>query len=305
MQNCYEYVKIFYKGYTKPFQALNQLEVYTMKMKRYLVSTVLVLSLVVGLLLSTPAKASAKTVNCSNVGTQIIKVGIGDSDKIANLFNKIKLNIDSNWIKSLLDKYINSEVPEPEQEPKEEVKPPAEAPEKPETPEQSETPEKPEVPEKPETPEEPKTPEQAQLPEQPQTPKQPEAPSGLTAEQARMLELVNQERAKAGLNALKWDAEVARVANIKAQDMVQNNYFSHTSPTYGSPFDMMKSFGISYRTAGENLAGYNSVEGAHNGLMNSDGHRANILNPNFTHIGIGVQKSPRYGYVFVQMFIGR
>jgi len=263
-------------------------------MKRHLLSTVLVLSLIVGLLASSPAAiASAKTINCSEVGTQTIKVNIADSSKIADLLNKIKLNTDINWIKSLLDKCLNFENTKPEQKPEEQVNPPAETPEKPETPEE------------PQTPEQPQAPEQPQTPEQPKTSEQPQTPSGLTAEQARMLELVNQERTKAGLKALEWDAEVARVANIKAQDMVQNNYFSHTSPTYGSPFDMMKSFGIKYRTAGENLAGYNSVEGAHNGLMNSDGHRANILNPNFTHIGIGVQKSPRYGYVFVQMFIGK
>lgn len=147
---------------------------------------------------------------------------------------------------------------------------------------------------------------QTPAPEKP-APQQPvpQEPSGLSSEQARMLELVNAERAKAGLNPLKWDGELANVANIKAKDMVDNNYFSHTSPTYGSPFDMMKRFGIQYRTAGENLAGYSSVEGAHNGLMNSEGHRKNILNPSFTHIGIGVQKSPRYGYVFVHMFVGR
>lgn len=149
-------------------------------------------------------------------------------------------------------------------------------------------------------------------PQQPETqqpkPQQPapQQPSNqLSYEQSRMLELVNAERTKAGLKPLAWDADLARVANIKAKDMVDNNYFSHTSPTYGSPFEMMRKFGIQYRTAGENLAGYSSVEGAHNGLMNSEGHRRNILNPSFTHIGIGVQKSPRYGYIFVQMFVGR
>lgn len=151
------------------------------------------------------------------------------------------------------------------------------------------------------TPQQP-NPQPAPQPQQP-TPQQPL--NQLSYEQARMLELVNAERTKAGLKPLIWDAELARVATIKAKDMVDNNYFSHTSPTYGSPFDMMRNFGIQYRTAGENLAGYPSVEGAHNGLMNSEGHRKNILNPSFTHIGIGVQKSPRYGYVFVQMFVGR
>lgn len=123
----------------------------------------------------------------------------------------------------------------------------------------------------------------------------------LNASEQKMVDLVNQERAKAGVAPLKVDLELSRVARIKSQDMRDNNYFSHTSPTYGSPFDMMKSFGISYRTAGENIAKHSSVESAHTGLMNSDGHRKNILNPNFTHIGIGIVD----GRYYTQMFIGR
>lgn len=123
----------------------------------------------------------------------------------------------------------------------------------------------------------------------------------LSASEQKMVDLVNQERAKAGVAPLKVDPELSRVARIKSQDMRDNNYFSHTSPTYGSPFDMMKSFGISYRTAGENIAKHSSVESAHAGLMNSDGHRKNILNPNFTHIGIGIVD----GRYYTQMFIGR
>ena len=116
-----------------------------------------------------------------------------------------------------------------------------------------------------------------------------------------MVELVNQERAKAGVAPLTIDLELSRVARIKSQDMKDNNYFSHTSPTYGSPFEMMKNFGIRYRTAGENLAKHSSVESAHAGLMNSEGHRKNILNPNFTHIGVGIVDD-RY---YTQMFIGK
>lgn len=123
----------------------------------------------------------------------------------------------------------------------------------------------------------------------------------LSASEQKMVDLVNQERAKAGVAPLKVDPELSRVARIKSQDMRDNNYFSHTSPTYGSPFDMMKSFGISYRTAGENIAKHSSVESAHAGLMNSDGHIKNILNPNFTHIGIGIVD----GRYYTQMFIGR
>lgn len=167
--------------------------------------------------------------------------------------------------------------------------------------------EKPEQP-KPEVPQ-PEHPKPEPKPVEPETPEietpEPEQtePIGLSQEQSRMLELVNEERVKAGAKPLTFDVELANVANVKAKDMVDNNYFSHDSPTYGSPFNMMKNFGIRYSSAGENLAGYNSVDKAHVGLMNSDGHRRNILNPNFTHIGIGVHKSPKYGYVFVQMFI--
>ncbi len=124
-------------------------------------------------------------------------------------------------------------------------------------------------------------------------------------EAQKMLDLVNSERAKAGVQSLKMDTEVMKVAQIKAQDMVDKNYFSHTSPTYGSPFDMLKSFNVSYKAAGENLAGNNTVERAHTSLMNSEGHRKNILNGSYNHIGIGIADSPRYGKIYVQMFIGR
>ncbi len=124
-------------------------------------------------------------------------------------------------------------------------------------------------------------------------------------EAEKMLELVNAERAKVGAPALTLDSEVMRVAQFKAQDMVDRNYFSHNSPTYGSPFDMLKSFGVSYRTAGENLAGNISVERAHTSLMNSEGHRRNILNANYNRVGIGIVDSPKYGKIYVQMFIGR
>lgn len=127
----------------------------------------------------------------------------------------------------------------------------------------------------------------------------------LRPEEKQMLDLVNSERTKHGLKPLIIDMEITKVARIKSRDMIDNNYFSHTSPTYGSPFDMMKRFGISYRTAGENLAGNSSVTGAHTALMNSEGHRKNILNPNFTHIGIGIEKGSRYGMMFTQMFVGR
>ena len=129
--------------------------------------------------------------------------------------------------------------------------------------------------------------------------------SQLTADEQEVFDLINAKRVANGLSALKIDDELQNVARVKAQDMVNNNYFSHTSPTYGSPFDMMKSFGISYKTAGENIAGNSSNSGAVNAWMNSSGHKANILNSSFNYTGIGVVSSPKYGKIYVQMFMGK
>jgi uncharacterized YkwD family protein len=129
--------------------------------------------------------------------------------------------------------------------------------------------------------------------------------SNLSADEQEVFNLINNQRTQNGLSALKIDSEVQKVARIKAQDMVNNNYFSHTSPTYGSPFDMLKSYKVSYNTAGENIAGNSSNSGAVNAWMNSSGHRANILNKSFNYTGIGVVNSPKYGKVYVQMFIGK
>lgn len=120
-----------------------------------------------------------------------------------------------------------------------------------------------------------------------------------------MVDLINAERTNAGLPALQAIRELAEVARRKSADMVENGYFSHDSPTYGSPFEMLKQFGITYKAAGENLAGNRSVEAAHKALMNSPGHRANILNASYTHIGIGIQESSKYGLVVTQLFVGR
>ena len=129
--------------------------------------------------------------------------------------------------------------------------------------------------------------------------------TSMNADEKEVFDLINQQRINNGLPALKNDDEVQRVARIKAQDMVDNNYFSHTSPTYGSPFDMLKSFKITYNSAGENIAGNSSNSGAVNAWMNSSGHKANILNSSFNYTGIGVVSSPRYGKIYVQMFIGK
>ena len=145
----------------------------------------------------------------------------------------------------------------------------------------------------------------APAPPQPAPPAPAPPVSGLTQAEQQMLNLVNQERTGRGLRSLQADLELTRLARLKSQDMINLNYFAHQSPTYGSPFDMMRAAGVTYRTAGENLAGAASVERAHTALMNSPGHRANILNPNYTHIGIGAITGGRYGMMFTQMFVGR
>lgn len=125
--------------------------------------------------------------------------------------------------------------------------------------------------------------------------------SSVTAYEAEVVRLVNEIRVKNGLRELKQDWELSRVARYKSEDMRAKKYFSHTSPTYGSPFEMMKSFGIVYRSAAENIAkGYATPKAVVDGWMNSSGHRANILNPSFTHIGVGYVKDGSY---WTQMFI--
>jgi uncharacterized YkwD family protein/spore coat assembly protein SafA len=121
-----------------------------------------------------------------------------------------------------------------------------------------------------------------------------------------VVRLTNEQRAKYGLPPLKMDWQLARVARYKSADMRDKNYFQHNSPTYGSPFTMMRNFGIQYRTAGENIAaGQRTPQEVVNAWMNSPGHRANILNKNFTHIGVGYAKGGSYGHYWTQMFIGK
>ncbi|MFW2108576.1 CAP domain-containing protein [Bacillus spizizenii] len=129
------------------------------------------------------------------------------------------------------------------------------------------------------------------------------APSSVSAYEKKVVELTNAERQKQGLKPLQIDETLSKSARAKSQDMKDKNYFDHQSPTYGSPFDMMKSFGISYKTAGENIAkGQKTPEEVVKAWMNSEGHRKNILNPNFTHIGVGYVES---GSIWTQQFIGK
>jgi len=122
-----------------------------------------------------------------------------------------------------------------------------------------------------------------------------------TSFENQVLSLVNAERAKKGLSALTMSEDLRNAARLKSTDMCQNKYFSHTSPTYGSPFEMLKTLGISYQAAAENIAqGYPTPEAVVNGWMNSSGHRANILNGTYTHMGVGYDSN---GHYWTQLFI--
>ncbi|WP_214481790.1 CAP domain-containing protein [Bacillus sp. SM2101] len=130
-----------------------------------------------------------------------------------------------------------------------------------------------------------------------------EQSSALSKFEQEVVDLTNAERAKNGLSALKIDEELSKVARTKSADMQSNKYFDHNSPTYGSPFDMMKKFGITYKSAGENIAyGQKTPQEVVNAWMNSEGHRKNILNSSFTHIGVGYVEQGNY---WTQMFIGK
>ena len=112
----------------------------------------------------------------------------------------------------------------------------------------------------------------------------------------------NEARAANGLQPLTANWELSRVARYKSQDMADRGYFSHTSPTYGSPFQMIRAFGLSFRTAGENIAyGQRTPQQVFQGWMNSSGHRANILSASYTQIGVGYVAD---GHYWTQMFIG-
>ena len=130
----------------------------------------------------------------------------------------------------------------------------------------------------------------------------PRLSASVSSMESQVVALVNKIRAQNGLSALSHNWQLARVARYKSQDMADNRYFSHTSPTYGSPFQMMKQFGITYRSAGENIAqGYASAQAVVNAWMNSPGHRANILSSSYTQIGVGYVAN---GNHWTQMFIG-
>lgn len=126
-----------------------------------------------------------------------------------------------------------------------------------------------------------------------------------TSDEQQALNLLNQDRAKNGLTALKSNSQLLSLARSYAQDMINRGYFSHYNPEGQSPFDRMAAAGISYKTAGENLAINNSVAAAETAFMNSSGHRANILNSSYTEVGVGVVRAANGQVYVVQEFIGK
>ena len=130
----------------------------------------------------------------------------------------------------------------------------------------------------------------------------PEVDAKVLQYEAEVIRLVNDIRQQNGLSPLTANWELSRVARYKSQDMVDNRYFAHNSPTYGTPFEMMRAFGLSFRTAGENIAyGYATPQKVVDGWMNSSGHRANILNASYKQIGVGYVAKGNY---WTQMFMG-
>jgi uncharacterized YkwD family protein/spore coat assembly protein SafA len=126
----------------------------------------------------------------------------------------------------------------------------------------------------------------------------------LLSTESEVLRLINVERSKNGLQTLSYNWEAARVARIKSQDMINNNYFSHTSPIYGSPFKMLESYGLRFSAAAENIAyGQRTAQEVVNSWMKSPGHRANILSRGYTHTGVGVAKKANGTLYFTQVFL--
>lgn len=137
----------------------------------------------------------------------------------------------------------------------------------------------------------------------------PSAVSASTISSAKTMEdqvikLVNVQRSRRGLQSLRKNTTLAKIARYKAQDMVNRHYFSHISPTYGSPFKMMENFRIRFSAAGENIAmGQRTPQEVMNAWMNSPGHRANILSPSYSQIGVGFAKNKNGVCYWTQEFI--
>ena len=127
----------------------------------------------------------------------------------------------------------------------------------------------------------------------------------LSDDEEKILSLINNERTKNNLAPLIIDKDLQNIARLKANDLVENNYFSHTSPVYGSPFEMLKNNSIKYKIASENIAGNSDIEKAVESWLKSPSHQKNILNNDYNFTGIGVANSLTYGKIIVEFFIGR
>lgn len=129
--------------------------------------------------------------------------------------------------------------------------------------------------------------------------------SKLVEDEKYLLKVVNELRSSKGLKKLKIDEKLNQIAYLKAEDIEKNNYFSNKSPKYGSPFDMMNSKAVKFKSAGENLAGSETVKDGYNEWLKIESHKKNILNKNYNYTGIAVIKSKKYGKIIVQEFVGR
>lgn len=129
--------------------------------------------------------------------------------------------------------------------------------------------------------------------------------TALQKSEQQLLTLINQERQKVKAKALKLDENLQNAARLKAQDMVSNKYFSHTSQKYGTVFDMLKKHKIKYKIVGENIAASADVKETLKAWMKTESHKKNILNKNFNYTGIGIAQSKDYGLIIVQEFVGR
>lgn len=272
--------------------------------------------LVFALLIAMPGNSFASNDNQADDNKRVVKTYV--YKKVINLSNGDvqKHNLES-WLQDILKNNIatwkfnktykyhwhSDRTPKHEKDQSEKSKQPEPEQEEP----KQEQPQQPEEDPKREQPEPEQQPAPAPQPpkEEPVKEEKPNEEAGyqLNEFEQQVVTLTNQERAKAGLPELKVDLELSKVARIKSQDMKNSGYFSHDSPKYGSPFDMMRNFGIQYRAAGENIAmGQRTPQQVVNAWMNSDGHRRNIMNPQFTHIGVGYVADGNY---WTQQFISK
>lgn len=127
----------------------------------------------------------------------------------------------------------------------------------------------------------------------------------LSEDEQTLLNLINEARQEKGLASLEADYNLFSTARLKAQDMVDNDYFSHQSEKYGLPWDMMSTYDITFKSAGENIAGNKTVQGAFKAWIKDEAHARNIFDEKFNYTGIGIVDSPTYGKILVQQFVGR